>query len=90
MWLPLVHPLLETWTATQACALTRNRTSDPSICRLALNEPHQGHTGVLFGVHPRARATGDAAGAQEEAPLTAPCCADILSRDSIHHIALEK
>ena len=24
MWLPLDHLLLETWPATQACALTRN------------------------------------------------------------------
>ena len=37
--LPLKHPLLGTWPATQACALTGNRTSDPLICRLALNPP---------------------------------------------------
>ena len=24
VWLPLVHPLLETWLTTQACALTEN------------------------------------------------------------------
>ena len=24
VWLPLVHPLLGTWPATQACALTGN------------------------------------------------------------------
>ena len=37
VWLPLMHPLLGTWPATQACALTGNQTSDPLICRLALN-----------------------------------------------------
>ena len=31
------HPLLGTWPATQACALTGNRTSDPLVCRPALN-----------------------------------------------------
>ena len=29
VWLPLTHPLLGTWPATQACALTVNRTGDP-------------------------------------------------------------
>ena len=28
-WLPLERPSLETWLATQACALTGNQTSDP-------------------------------------------------------------
>ena len=37
VWLPLVCPLLGTWPATQACALTGNQTSDPSVCKLALN-----------------------------------------------------
>ena len=37
VWLPLLHPLLETWPTTQACALIRNRTSDPLVHRLALN-----------------------------------------------------
>ena len=31
-WLPLAHPKLGTWPATQACALTRNRTGDLSVC----------------------------------------------------------
>ena len=35
--LPLPHPQLETWTTTQACALTGNRTSDLSVGRLALS-----------------------------------------------------
>ena len=37
VWLPLTHPLLGAWPATQACALTGNPTSDPLVCRLALN-----------------------------------------------------
>ena len=37
VWLPLVHPPLGTWPATQACALTGNRTSDPLVHQPALN-----------------------------------------------------
>ena len=37
VWLPLARPLLGTWPATQACALTGNRTSDPSFCSPVLN-----------------------------------------------------
>ena len=37
VWLPLVYPLLGTWPATQACALTGNRTSDILVHRLVLN-----------------------------------------------------
>ena len=37
VWLSLVRPLLGTWLATQASALTGNRTSDPLVRRLALN-----------------------------------------------------
>ena len=37
VWLPLVHPQLEIRHTTQACALTGNRTSDPLVCRSALN-----------------------------------------------------
>ena len=29
--LPLTHPYWGTWPATQACALTGNRTSDPLV-----------------------------------------------------------
>ena len=39
-------PLLGTWPAAQACALTGNRTSDPLVCRPALNllsSTSQGH-----------------------------------------------
>ena len=37
VWLPLTHPLLGTWPATQACALSGNQTSDPLVRRLVLN-----------------------------------------------------
>ena len=37
VWLPLERPQLGTWPGTQACALTGNHTSDPSVLRLALN-----------------------------------------------------
>ena len=37
MWLPFTHLLPGPWPATQACALTRNRTSDPLVRRPALN-----------------------------------------------------
>ena len=36
VWLPLKCPLLGTWPATQACALTGNRNSDPLVHSLAL------------------------------------------------------
>ena len=42
VWLLIVYPLLGTWPATQACALTRNCTSDPLRLRQALNP--QSHT----------------------------------------------
>ena len=37
VWLPLTQPLLGTWPATQACALTRNRTGNVSVRRPVLN-----------------------------------------------------
>ena len=36
-WLLLMCPLLGSWPATKARALTGNRTGDPLVCRLALN-----------------------------------------------------
>ena len=41
VWLPLMCPLLGTWPATQACALTGNQTSDPLVHRLVLNSLSQ-------------------------------------------------
>ena len=37
MWLSLAHLVLETWSATQACALTGNQTSGTLVCRPTLN-----------------------------------------------------
>ena len=37
VWLPLPHPLLGAWPATQACALTGNQTCNPLVLRLALS-----------------------------------------------------
>ena len=37
VWLPLTCPLLGTWRATQACALTGNWTGNLSVLRPALN-----------------------------------------------------
>ena len=37
VWLPFVCPLLETWPATQACALTGNPTGNPLVGRPTLN-----------------------------------------------------
>ena len=41
VWLPFMHPLLGTWPATQACALTWNWTSDLSEAGTQSTEPHQ-------------------------------------------------
>ena len=42
--LPLARPQLGTWTATQACALTGNRTSKLLVHWLALNPlSHRAH-----------------------------------------------
>ena len=37
VWLPLAHPLLNTWSVTQAYTLTRSRTGDPLVYRLAVH-----------------------------------------------------
>ena len=37
VWLPLMCPQLGTWPTTPACSLTGNRTSNPLLCRPALN-----------------------------------------------------
>ena len=48
MWLPLTCPLLGTWPTTQACALTENQTSDPLVCRPALNPLSYTSWGIKF------------------------------------------
>ena len=43
VWLSLFCPVLETWPATQASALTRNQTGDPLVHRPGAQstKPHQ-------------------------------------------------
>ena len=48
MWLPLTWPPVGTWPATQACALTGNGTSDPLVCRPALNPLSHTSQGSYF------------------------------------------
>ena len=36
-WLPFTCPQPGTWSATQACALTRKQTVDPSVCGMMHN-----------------------------------------------------
>ena len=50
VWLLLTCPLLGTWPTTQACALTKNQTSDSLVLRLVLDplsHTSQGRVGVL-------------------------------------------
>ena len=46
--LPLMHPLLGTWPATLACALTGSWTSDPLVHRLVLNPLSHTSQGPFF------------------------------------------
>ena len=49
MWLTLMRPLLGTWPAIQACALTGNQPGDPLVFRLALNPlSHTSQGNIIF------------------------------------------
>ena len=51
MWLPLARPPLGTWNATQARVLTGTQTSNPLVCRPALNplsHTSQGHIRKVY------------------------------------------
>ena len=48
LWLPLKHPLLGTWPATQVCDLTGNRTGNPLVHRHMLNPLSYTSPGDLF------------------------------------------
>ena len=50
MWLLLMCPLLVTWSATQARALTRNRTGDPAIHRWVRNPLSNTSLGLIISV----------------------------------------
>ena len=47
-WLPLTHPQLGTWPATQACALTGNGIGDPLVSRLAFSPPSHTSQGQIY------------------------------------------
>ena len=48
--LPLARPLMGTWPATQACALTGNQTSDPLVHKLVLNPLSNTSQGWIFRI----------------------------------------
>ena len=48
MWLPLMTPYWVTWPTIQACALTENRTSDPSVHRPVLNPLSHTSQGTFY------------------------------------------
>ena len=48
VWLPLMLLPLETWPATQACALTGNRTGNPLLCSPVLNPLSHTSQGFLI------------------------------------------
>ena len=52
MRLPLVRPLLGTWSTTQACALSENRTRHPLVRRLALNPLSHTSQGLIHHLGP--------------------------------------
>ena len=49
VWLPFPCPQLGTWPATQECALTGNRTSNPLVCRPMLNPLSYTSQACFFG-----------------------------------------
>ena len=51
VWLPRARPLLGTWPATQAGALTGNRTSDPLVQELILNPLSHTSRGTCFPLY---------------------------------------
>ena len=48
VWLPLIHPLLETWPATLACALIGNRPGNLLVHRPTLNPLSYASQGLFF------------------------------------------
>ena len=48
VWLPLARPLVGTWPATQACALTGNITGNPLVCRPAFSPLSHTSQGCSF------------------------------------------
>ena len=52
VWLPFTLPVLVTWPATQACALTGNQTSNPLVHRPMLNPLSYTSQGIYFLFNP--------------------------------------
>ena len=52
VWLPLTCPLLGTWPATEARALTGNRTSASLVCRAMLNPLSHTSQGQILNYEP--------------------------------------
>ena len=50
VWLPLECPRLRTWPATQACALTGNRTNNPFVHSPALNPLNYTSQGTMHSL----------------------------------------
>ena len=48
VWLPLKHPLLGTWPATWASALTGNQIRDPSQASIQSTKPYQTGPYIIF------------------------------------------
>ena len=48
VWLPLAHPQLGTWLATQACALTGNQAGNPLVFRTTPNPLSHTSQGSIF------------------------------------------
>ena len=52
VWLPITHPFLGTWPATQACVLTGNQMDDPLIHRPELSPlSYTSRAVYLFTLH---------------------------------------
>ena len=50
VWLLLKCPLLGTWPATQACALTGDQIGNPLVCKLAFNPLSYTSQGCLLQI----------------------------------------
>ena len=59
VWLPLVRPSPGTWPATQACALTGNRTGEPLVRRPALNPLSYTSQGMFIDLREREKGGGE-------------------------------
>ena len=84
VWLPLTGPLLGTWPATKAYALTGNRTSNPLVLRPVLNplsHTSQGQSYLLKCKGNGEEDGGQIGGSRVHFPLApVKCLADLRNR----------